>query len=503
MTKTQHEIELLPHSIEAEQSLLGAVMHSDKALAGAVEVLKPSDFYISLHGGIFACIATLGIEKKGNIREPFLVKEEMLRRGMLVNDDTILLLARIWDSGSVFAFNWREYASEIKRTARLRHYLALSATLSEKARAAQADPNEIIAEARASLDELETETNAEDLMSFESIFDGDAPKPKWVVDKLVPAEGITLISAKPGVGKSWLGYYISQCTASGAPLFGRYDVTLGRVLYLNAEGGESLVIYRNRKLWNGLSLEYGEELKKNLPIKYLCKPTVLSSGADFSRLCRLIEDEKADLVVIDPFIEFFDGEENSSRDTSAFFRELRKIIEKTGSAFVVTHHTRKVGFDKPNTPSESPRGSSAIAGALDSHLSLSERRGDEKQILVQHAKLRQGAEEKNFYITIEDIDSETTVIKYLGETTSTVSESEKTDAALIFITQTLEEAEKPLAWSEIVAISKQRGFGKDTVNKALKLGVDANLIVTQKDETDKRKVLYLLASGTAGLYECA
>ena len=39
-----------PHNLEAEESLLGAMLLSSDAIASAVETVKPEDFYKPAHG---------------------------------------------------------------------------------------------------------------------------------------------------------------------------------------------------------------------------------------------------------------------------------------------------------------------------------------------------------------------------------------------------------------------------------------------------------------------
>ena len=48
-----------PHNIEAEESLLGAMLLSKDAIASAVETVQPEDFYKPAHGHLFEAISTL------------------------------------------------------------------------------------------------------------------------------------------------------------------------------------------------------------------------------------------------------------------------------------------------------------------------------------------------------------------------------------------------------------------------------------------------------------
>ena len=48
-----------PHSVEAEQSVLGAMLLEREAVYVALEILKPEDFYKEAHREIFDAMLTL------------------------------------------------------------------------------------------------------------------------------------------------------------------------------------------------------------------------------------------------------------------------------------------------------------------------------------------------------------------------------------------------------------------------------------------------------------
>ncbi|HXW38887.1 MAG TPA: DnaB-like helicase N-terminal domain-containing protein, partial [Acidimicrobiales bacterium] len=48
-----------PHNLEAEESLLGAMLLSRDAIAAAMQICEPADFYKSTHGHIFHAITSL------------------------------------------------------------------------------------------------------------------------------------------------------------------------------------------------------------------------------------------------------------------------------------------------------------------------------------------------------------------------------------------------------------------------------------------------------------
>ncbi|MGH8961025.1 MAG: replicative DNA helicase, partial [Jatrophihabitantaceae bacterium] len=71
-----------PQAIEAEQSVLGAMMMSKDAIADVVEVLHPGDFYRPAHQLIYD--AVLDLYARGEPADPITVSEELTRAGQLV-----------------------------------------------------------------------------------------------------------------------------------------------------------------------------------------------------------------------------------------------------------------------------------------------------------------------------------------------------------------------------------------------------------------------------------
>jgi replicative DNA helicase len=70
-----------PHSFEAEESLLGAMLLSRDAIAVAVEEVSASDFYKPSHGHVFAAITAL--YARGEPADAVTVAEELRRHGSL------------------------------------------------------------------------------------------------------------------------------------------------------------------------------------------------------------------------------------------------------------------------------------------------------------------------------------------------------------------------------------------------------------------------------------
>jgi replicative DNA helicase len=71
----------IPHNLEAEESLLGAMLLSREAIAVATEVCSVDDFYKPSHGHVFDAVVSLYAQ--GEPADPVTVADELRRAGLL------------------------------------------------------------------------------------------------------------------------------------------------------------------------------------------------------------------------------------------------------------------------------------------------------------------------------------------------------------------------------------------------------------------------------------
>src|SRR3979409_2500381 len=71
----------LPHNLEAERSVLGAILIHNDAFNSAAEVLNPRDFYRDAHRRIFEKMIQLS--ERGNAIDFITLKEELSKSGEL------------------------------------------------------------------------------------------------------------------------------------------------------------------------------------------------------------------------------------------------------------------------------------------------------------------------------------------------------------------------------------------------------------------------------------
>ena len=119
---------LLPHNLEAEESILGAMLLSKEAIAAAVERVKTDDFYRPVNGHIFEAIISL--YGAGEPADPVTVAEELRRSGLLEGIGGSAVLVGL-QAGTPTTTNAGHYAKIVEELALLRRLISTAGEIAE------------------------------------------------------------------------------------------------------------------------------------------------------------------------------------------------------------------------------------------------------------------------------------------------------------------------------------------------------------------------------------
>ncbi|MGA8035022.1 MAG: replicative DNA helicase [Candidatus Acidiferrales bacterium] len=131
----------LPHNLEAERSILGAVLLDNFALNAAIEKIRSDDFFLPQHRQIFERMVQLG-EKQQAI-DPVTLMEDLSRRGELEAAGGAAYISQLAD-GLPRVTNVEHYARIVKEKAVLRGLIHSAAAIQEQALAAGEDADVIL-----------------------------------------------------------------------------------------------------------------------------------------------------------------------------------------------------------------------------------------------------------------------------------------------------------------------------------------------------------------------
>jgi len=117
-----------PHNLDAEESLLGAMLLSKDAIASAVEICGSDDFYKPAHGHVFEAVTSL--YSNGEPADPVTVADELRRAGLLeaVGGPAILVTLQ---ANTPATSNAARYARIVEEHALLRRLIGVAGEIAE------------------------------------------------------------------------------------------------------------------------------------------------------------------------------------------------------------------------------------------------------------------------------------------------------------------------------------------------------------------------------------
>jgi replicative DNA helicase len=117
-----------PHDLQAEESLLGAMMLSTEAIAAAAGIVNAGDFYKPAHGHIYDAIHTL--YAGGQPADPVTVSDELRRAGLLEAIGGPAVLSNVMSSTPATS-NAGRYARIVEEYALLRRLIGVAGEIAE------------------------------------------------------------------------------------------------------------------------------------------------------------------------------------------------------------------------------------------------------------------------------------------------------------------------------------------------------------------------------------
>ena len=201
-------------------------------------------------------------------------------------------------------------------------------------------------------------------MSAEDLLTASDEGVAWLVDDMLSAGGLSMLVAKPKVGKSTLARTLAVKVAQGAPWLGR-AVQQGPVLYIALEEQRAVVAEHFRAMGVGA----GDALSV-----YVGPPPANAVDALIGA-CKA--DPRPALVIVDPLfrvVQIDDG--NDYAKVTAALAPLVDLARETGAHVLTVHHGRKSGGDA----GDETLGSTGLLGAVDCHLSLKRTSGAERYL---------------------------------------------------------------------------------------------------------------------------
>jgi hypothetical protein len=318
------------HNLEAEESVLGAMLLSPEAAIKGVELVNVADFYKPLHARIFEAIARLSLRDVP--ADPVIVADELKNMGQPLEDPGVLIsiMTRTPSTKNIehHAAIVAEKALRRQRQHAAQEYLvAVSAGDDEKAEYWRA----IVADGSAA----SASTGGLSPIDVGEVMRKDEPRVepdllRCVDGKCLLIRGtVTALNGEPSTGKTFLA-----CEAMRQVL-----VDGGSVVMIDYEGSERMLAER--------LLELGVD------------PSIVSERLTYLRpgdippatVARFTARAEPDLVVIDSLAAGLADhrpplDEDKTPQVLPFLRRLARALAKAGAAVIIIDHVAKSKADR-------------------------------------------------------------------------------------------------------------------------------------------------------------
>ena len=342
----------IPHDIEAEKAVLGAVFLDPEAIIDASDVLQPDDFYEHANRIVFQ--AMLNISDREEVIDPVTLQDELKKNNQVDDIGGIAYVTEL-SMATPTAAHVTYYAKIVKRKAILRNLISTSQRIIQNAIEGSDDVTDILDDAESQIMGVSQDNASGGFKSIHDVLntameeinsipdDGNMvtglPSGFSELDKMTTGfhdDELIILAARPGVGKTAFALNVAQFVGL------KTDKTVA--MFSLEMGAEQLVqrMLASEGLIDSQHLRTGqltdEEWRKLVVAAGSLDNTSIyiddTPGIKMSEIrakARRLAKEKGNLglIVID-YLQLIEGPRSESRqqEVSAISRQLKKLAKE-------------------------------------------------------------------------------------------------------------------------------------------------------------------------------
>ena len=379
----------IPRNVDAEKSVLGAIMLNNALLSIAAERLKPSDFFFQAHHHIFSAMIEMG--QRNTPIDLVTLSEELHRAGDLELSGGDAYLAQLSD-GVPKIKNVEHYCDTVKDKARLRHLIHTADEIQKTALDEEDDVDVIIDQAEISLAAIKRQKErARDIFDTREEFES-ALAATFSITGFLQDYCVNAIAGLSENGKTWISLNIAAALLFGpGRLWDFFEVTerAEKIIYLIPEASRST--FKSRLKLTGLY----DEIGKRLFVRTLTKGPALALGDP-----AILREAKGAHVFCDTAIRFMKADENSAIEAAQGLSDDFFALQRAEAKSVISlFHSPKSFVNQDVMGLENMiRGSSEFGAAIASAWGIRQIDKDQNIIHVSKIKARDYARCRDFQL---------------------------------------------------------------------------------------------------------
>lgn len=336
-------IRVPPHSLEAEQSVLGALLldGGSERFAEVRAVLHPKDFYRSEHVIVFECMERL-VDRYEPLDAVTVANALEADAAKLDRIGGAAYLAELVETTPSVA-NAVAYAQIVREKADRRMVIRRASLLQESAFDTDAEYEGQLQELRDTRLQRDAQRKLV-ILTGEELMRKGKPIP-WIWRNWLPAGMLTLLAAEKGKGKSTLTMGVTACLTRGRMPWDDREASDPRtVAWWTGEEHISVLVARATAAgvdFNRFRVVEGYDTGKGQDVEAFDPSESLMQALDD------MADDPPDLLVIDPIIRLLKGKNIAAEDVRKSLDPVAARAEEIGIALLGIGHFAKSSGDRP------------------------------------------------------------------------------------------------------------------------------------------------------------
>jgi len=341
----------IPHSLDAERSVLGAILVENSTLNRAQEILKDSDFYRDPHRRLFSVMTALS--ERASAIDPVTLKDELQRRGELEGVGGPAYIASLLD-GVPHSSNIEHYARIVKEKAMLRALIDAGGRIVQTAYEGSQEVEEILDQSERLVFEIAQDQLRAGFVPMRVIADQGLKTierlqlHRELVTGLSTGYGtldemtsgfqptdLIIIAARPGMGKTSFALNIAQNCSKFGKRVGIFSLEMSREqLFLRLLTGQARVDAHamrtgrlRREEWRRVTDTLAEIAEVPISIDDTAGISILEMRAKSRRLKM---ESGLDLLIVD-YLQLMRSRgrfENRNQEISEISRGLKELAKE-------------------------------------------------------------------------------------------------------------------------------------------------------------------------------
>ncbi len=341
----------IPHNVEAEESVLGALLIDPEALFRVAPFLRPDDFYVQKNAWLYQAI--LDLHERREPLDLVTLRNEMEARGLLEEIGGVAYIAQLMEAVPT-AIHVEAYGHIVEEAAVRRRLIRAASDIAQLAYQEQQDIEQVIDQAEQHLFSISQRRLSRDMAPIREVVQAYYDRIEYLYDHRGETLGIPtgfadidrllgglqksdliIVAARPGVGKTSLGLSIARNAARLGRHVAIFSLEMSREQIvqrlISAETGIDAQRLRLVNLQEGdwALLSHAMGVLSELPIFIDDTPSI-SALQLRTKARRLHAEHGLDLIFVD-YLQLMTGDiraENRVQEVSYISRMLKGLARE-------------------------------------------------------------------------------------------------------------------------------------------------------------------------------